>query len=199
MKKLLLSFTLIAVAAASPAHATIIDATFNGTVASQSGTTATVGQAITGEFIYDTLLSAYTKFTVGSASISAGYASRATLTPDRFSALFQAQISPVSQGGTVNRTFTVDLEGLSPWTAANAVAVLTSAQFATNLDTAGNPASTFPSTFGYNLSNSDGSGTQRVTANLAAIRVATTNVPEPASLGLVAAALLGLRFGRRRT
>ncbi len=198
MKKLLLSFTLIAAAAASPARAAIIDATFNGTVASQSGTSATVGQAITGEFVYDTLLGAYTRFTIGAASISAGYASRATLTPDRFSALFQAQISPVSQGGTVNQTFTVDLEGLSPWTAANAVAVLASAQLATNLDTAGNPAGTFPSTFGYNLSNSDGSGTRRVSANLAAIQVTTANVPEPASLGLVAAALLGLGFGWRR-
>ena len=201
MNKLLLLPPLMALTAAAPAGAAVIDAKFSGAVASQAGTGLGIGSAIPGEFLYDTTAGGYLSFTVGSASVPTGFASTASLTPDLFSAIYRAQISPVSQGGTVNSTFTVDLEGLAPFPTADAVALLTSAQPAANLDTAGSPNSVFPSTFGYNTSNADGTSVMQVSANLASISVtstgAPTGVPEPASLALVAAALLGVCMGRR--
>lgn len=203
MKRLLLLLPpLLALTAAPPAAAAVIDARFSGTVASQAGTALGIGSAISGEFLYDTAVSAYLSFTVGGLSAPTGFASTASLTPDRSSAIYRAQISPVSQGGTVNSTFTVDLESLAPFPSGDAVALLTSAQLAANLDTAGSPNSQFPSTFGYNTSNADGTSVRQVSANLASISVTSsgvpsTGVPEPASLALVAAALLGVCMGRR--
>lgn len=202
MNKLLLILPpLMALTAAAPAGAAVIDARFTGAVASQTGTALAIGSAITGEFLYDTAAGAYLSFTVDGASVPTGFASSASLTPDRLQATYQAQISPVSQGGTVNNTFAVTLEGLAPFPTGDAVALLTSAQLAANLDTAGSPNSAFPSTFGYYMSNADGTSIRQVSANLASINVtstgAPTGVPEPASLALVAAALLGVGMGRR--
>lgn len=189
-----------AIMATASAHAAIIDAKFTGTVASQAGTALVLGNAISGEFLYNTATSAYQSFTIGGVSITVPFASSASITPDLYSALYQAQISPLTTGGTVNKTFVLDLEGLNKWPSNDAVALLTNtAVLPSNLDLITSPNDLVPSTFGYNTSNSNGTGVVRVTANLATITVSSTAVPEPASFVILASALLlGAGFLPRR-
>lgn len=191
MKRLLkLAACVVAVATTLSAQADVIDAKFSGTVASQTNTTFAVGAAIAGRFVYDSYTDRYLSFTVGSQSVAPGYASSADITPDLYSAIYQAQVSPV-QGGTFNRTFSLDLEGLSRWPSNNAVALLTNAvQLATNLDTAS-------SSFGYYTANADGTGVRSVNATLTGIQVSA--VPEPSSMALllVGVAAVGLRRARQ--
>ena len=187
-----IAITMAALAATATAQATVIDAKFTGVVQSQIGTLATVGSPISGEFIYDTALSAYTKFTIGGQSVAAGFASLADLSPDNYTALYTAQLSPVAIGGDVNSTFSVDLEALNtPWTAGNAIALLTNAQLATNLDT------TY-SSFTYYMANSNGSNLQTLTATLTGLQVSA--VPEPATLALLlgGVAVVGAAVRRRQ-
>lgn len=184
---------------AAPAQAAILDARFSGTVISQSGTNSALGSTVSGEFIYNTGTSAYTSFTIAGLSAAPGSASTAALTPDGTDATYRAQISAVQQGGSVNQTFVLDLESLTnfvqPVLPTSAVALLTNASELATLDLASNPASQFPSTFGYSLANANGTGVSRLTADLVNLQVF---VPEPASLALLAAACAGLAMRRRR-
>lgn len=191
MKRLLtLAVAVAAFATTLSAHASIIDAKFSGTVGSQTNTSFSVGAAIAGEFVYDTFIAKYLSFTVGGQSVAPGYASSASITPDLYSAIYQAQLSPVL-GGTINSTYTVDLEGLSPWPSNDAVALLTNAtQLATNLDTG-------LSSFGFYTANADGTGVRSVNAMLTNIRVSAVPEPSSVALFLVGIAAVGLRRARR--
>ena len=182
--------TLALVAAAAmipvPAHAIPIDVKFMGTVKSQIDSGLALNSPVTGEFIYDTVTLMYTVFTIGGRSVVPGSASSADVTPDLGSAIFQAQLSPVQQGGTINSTFLLDLEALTRWPSINAVALLANATLAANLDTSN-------SSFGFFTANADGTAVHSLTASLNTIQV----VPEPASLTLFLIGLAALGFGAR--
>jgi len=95
---------------------------FSGLVATQVNTSFAVGAAITGEFVYDTATSRYLSSlsrTVGRARLPVDSDHHA----DLFSAIYQAQLSPVPLPDRRNSTFTVDLEGQNPWPSNNALAL----------------------------------------------------------------------------
>jgi hypothetical protein len=193
MKHLLITAAAVAaIAAFQPAAADVIDAKFSGLVATQVNTSFAVGAAITGEFVYDTAASRYLSFTVGGQSVAPGYLSTATITPDLFSAIYQAQLSPVPLPGTRNSTFAVDLEGQGPWTSNNALALLSNAgQLATNLDTA-------LSNFGYYSANGDGTDVHSLSATLSAFQVSAVPEPGTTALMLIGLAATARRIGRRK-
>ena len=178
---------LAGAAAAMPAAATVIDAKFSGTVASQTSTSFAVGAAISGEFLYDTAAAQYLSFVIGGQSVASGFASTAAVTPDRYSAIYQAQLSPVPLPGTRNDTFTVDLEGQNPWPSNDAVALLTNgSQLASNLDTT-------LSSFGFYDAAANGTDVHSLNATLSTVQIAA--VPEPSTAVLL---LLGVAAVARR-
>lgn len=179
------------IAATLSAHAALLDVTFSGLVQSQNGSSFSVNMPITGEFVFDTVSASYLSFSVGGQSVATGYNSSAGITPDFYSALYEAQVSPVAQGSISNSSFSVDLEGLNKWSSSDPAALLIdTSQLSANLDT-GN------SSFGFYTANSDGTAIQSATASLTTIQV--TPVPEPTSVALmlVGVAAVGLRRVRR--
>lgn len=194
MQHRLISLALTVAAAAggtlaTSAHAAVITARFSGVVQSQVDSGYAAGDAVSGSFSWDTGSAGFQSFTVGNRAIGAGYTSEATLTPDNYSAIFQAQISPVGGGGSVNETFTLDLEGLLPWfspSATDAVPLLTSSTLQTNLDSAS-------STFSFYVADAAGTNVHRLVASLAQVSA----VPEPASGALVLVACAAGLMARR--
>lgn len=194
MKRLsTLALALAALATTASAQAAVIDAKFIGTVQSQANAGYALNSPIIGEFVFDTVAAQYLSFVIGGQSIAAGFSSTAALTPDLFTALYRAQLSPVQQGGGLNSTFVVDLEALNmPWPANGAVALLLNAgQLTSNLDLAN-------SSFGFFTANSDGTNVRSVSAALNRLQVSAA--PEPASIALMLGgmAMLGLNRARRR-
>ena len=156
-------------------------------MASQTSTSFAVGAAVSGEFVYDTAASRYLSFVVGGQSVAAGFASMASITPDLYSAIYHAQLSPVPVPGTRNSTFTVDLEGQNPWPSNDALALfLNTAQLTSNLDRT-------LSSFGFYNAAADGTDVHSLSATLSSFQVAA--VPEPSAAVLV---LVGVAAAARR-
>jgi hypothetical protein len=189
----ILAAAFVAAITSLSAHADVLDAKFFGTVQSQNNAGFTIDSPISGEFFYDTDSQKYLSFSIGGQSVAPSFASTASLTPDMFTALYRAQVSPVATGGTLNSTFTLDLEALNaPWSAGSAAQLLMDAgQLASNLDTDN-------STFGFFTANADGTGIESVTAALDGLTVTTVAaVPEPSTVALFVGGL-GLLGVRRR-
>lgn len=166
--------------AAMLAHADILEAKFSGIVDSQIDSGFALGEVVNGTFRFDTVGEKILSFTIDGRSVAPGFTSSAAMTPDAFSALYTAQVSPVL-GGSLNSSFTVDLEGVAQWTGTAAALLQDTVQLTTNLDKT-------MSTFSYNVSSFDGTGVHQLGATLGSLQVSA--VPEPAS-----ALLMGCGIG----
>ena len=143
------TFSALAIGAiltVSSAHASVFSVNFSGTVYQTQGATGYAnGGAISGHFDLDSASGNFLDFTIGGKSVAAGFQSSAVIDPGGFDAIYKAQISPVSVGGTSNNTFSLDLSSLTNWPAYDSAysLLVDSKQLPSNLDTASNPQSAF--------------------------------------------------------
>ena len=187
----ILAVALSAACTAFSANAVVVNASFTGTVQSQISSGFAINAPISGSFAYDTSSASFVTFSIGGFSVAPGYASIAAFSADQNSAYYMAQLSPVP-GGTLNSTFTLDLEaGANPWASASVISLLSDAtQLASNLDFTA-------STFKFYTGNADATQVHSATAGLTGLTV-TAPVPEPGTGALLAIGLVGLMLGRAK-
>jgi hypothetical protein len=195
-----LAIAALATVTATPARAAILDVDFTGIVYQTQGATShAIGDTVMGHFDLDDSTGNFLDFSVAGMSVAPGFQSSAAIVPAFTDAMYTAQVSPVSIGGTGNSSFSLDLSSLTTFPSTEtAFSLLTDAtQLTTNLDTINNPASAFPSTFDYYTAEANGTNIISLNANLTSIST-TVLTPEPGGLALVAFALLGLGVCIRR-
>lgn len=203
MKRTLSALGIAAFLAAMPMYASVYSVDFTGVVDQTQGATGDpLGSSVTGHFDLDSSSGTFLDFTIAGKSVAAGYSSSAVLSPPFADAVYTAQISPVSSGGSTNSTFSLDLSSLSFWPETDNVYTLLTdtTQLSTNLDTINDPASAFPSNFGYYTATASGTNVVSLNADLTSLSVTTsgTATPEPANLALLGGALLSAGFFLRR-
>ena len=191
MRRSLLIFAAAAFATVPSAYATIFSVSFSGVVIDSTGATGdSVGNTIAGSFSLNDGSGQFSSFTIDSKNAPAG--SLANNSYGLFDAIYEDQISPVSAGGNVNSTFTLDLSSVNGWpTGTDTIYTLLtdSSQIPGNLDTSGD---FFTTTFGYYTSDAAGNNVVQLDADLTSLTVTAT--PEPASFTLLSIALAGIGF-----
>lgn len=197
---LLLAPGLLIAAAAAPANATVYNTSFSGTVTTATGVANAVGSTVAGSFSYDTSTSTYQSFTIGSFSASQPFSSIATTVPsgasNPYEAIFEALTASAQTGGTVNSSFTLDLLSNTNFTGTSAFSVLTNPG---SLETQANSFDGNFSSFSYSYGTPTANTQSLIVAlNPTSLSTTATNVPEPASMLLLAGPVLGLAFRRRR-
>ena len=191
--KLAAAVIALGLAAASSAHANTIPVAFSGTVDdgtyanAPSNTSFTPGQTISGAFAFDTTTDTFTSFEIG------GYTAPGA--PTIFSPPLAATglgyfgveaTNPATGSPTAELVLDFYYEGALPSTTDIASYILNPGAYSTDL------AGGSPSQFNVFLTNAD--GTTTTVGGL----LTSYAAPEPGAMMLIAPALAGLAFARRR-